>query len=415
MKKFFFLLVIPAILTAAVSFKDLNSKHWAYEAVIKLTDMGILNGYPDGTFKGNNPVTRYQLAVALYRLVKYVDEKTSGATISSGTTASSEESKRVEVKILNLEKIVSDLRRRVAILEKKASTSPIPSSYSADLENLKKMVEKAYEMISNNTKNYRDLSTRLSEVEDKTGTIDGLIGNLLEFKKSVENLTEEIATMKRNYSTKDYVNTAIRPFEMKLESLENRVEELEKSGVSSKTSLLSEKNAKSIESVSKNLNDFEKAIQEEISKLSLQVMKIDAVSSEVEKLKSLSSDVASLKKAITDISGKVDVLNGKVTDYGIKMESVSKVENSISDLDYRVSGLEDRTQSLSDDVKGIKESLKKLSSVITESNASSENLKKRVEKLENRVSGIPGWGIFVILISLVNLGFVGYLLYRAGS
>ena len=49
--------------------KDLPPGHWAREAVEFLVSRGYLLGYPDGTFRGDQPVTRYELAVALYRLV----------------------------------------------------------------------------------------------------------------------------------------------------------------------------------------------------------------------------------------------------------------------------------------------------------------------------------------------------------
>jgi len=43
--------------------------HWAYDAVQQLVDMGIIIGYPDGTFRGNRAMTRYEFAMALSRLL----------------------------------------------------------------------------------------------------------------------------------------------------------------------------------------------------------------------------------------------------------------------------------------------------------------------------------------------------------
>ena len=34
----------------------------AYQAVDQLATAGIINGYPDGTFKGQNNITRYEMA-----------------------------------------------------------------------------------------------------------------------------------------------------------------------------------------------------------------------------------------------------------------------------------------------------------------------------------------------------------------
>jgi len=48
---------------------DLPKGHWAYDAVMYLLERGYLVGYPDGTFRGDQPLTRYELALALYRLL----------------------------------------------------------------------------------------------------------------------------------------------------------------------------------------------------------------------------------------------------------------------------------------------------------------------------------------------------------
>ena len=50
--------------TANVTFSDIQG-HWAEETITKWKDKGIISGYPDGTFKPDNPVTRAELAKIL--------------------------------------------------------------------------------------------------------------------------------------------------------------------------------------------------------------------------------------------------------------------------------------------------------------------------------------------------------------
>ena len=50
-------------------YSDLSKDHWAYDFIKKLSDKGYLNGYPDGTFKGDSKMTRYEFAAALWRAV----------------------------------------------------------------------------------------------------------------------------------------------------------------------------------------------------------------------------------------------------------------------------------------------------------------------------------------------------------
>ena len=47
---------------AANPFSDVTPDSWAYQAVSQLANAGVINGYPDGTFKGQNNITRYEMA-----------------------------------------------------------------------------------------------------------------------------------------------------------------------------------------------------------------------------------------------------------------------------------------------------------------------------------------------------------------
>lgn len=47
-------------------FSDVSPDHWAYEALLNLAGTyGCLSGYPDGTFQGDNTVTRYEFAAGM--------------------------------------------------------------------------------------------------------------------------------------------------------------------------------------------------------------------------------------------------------------------------------------------------------------------------------------------------------------
>lgn len=52
---------------AANPFSDVPMHHWAYDAISVLADHGVIEGYPDGTFKGNRPITRYEMSMMVAR------------------------------------------------------------------------------------------------------------------------------------------------------------------------------------------------------------------------------------------------------------------------------------------------------------------------------------------------------------
>lgn len=50
----------------ALPFADVPTDHWAYEAILNLyTNYGCLSGYPDGSFRGDQTVSRYEFAASL--------------------------------------------------------------------------------------------------------------------------------------------------------------------------------------------------------------------------------------------------------------------------------------------------------------------------------------------------------------
>jgi len=70
----------------AAPFLDTPTNHWAYEAVQDLAKKGIVIGYPDGTYGGKRPMTRYEFAVALDRALRTVSDMIS-ANPPAGTPA----------------------------------------------------------------------------------------------------------------------------------------------------------------------------------------------------------------------------------------------------------------------------------------------------------------------------------------
>ena len=53
-----------------INFPDVPENHWAYTYVKTLADRGYLKGYPDGEFKGDRAMTRYEYAAIIYRALQ---------------------------------------------------------------------------------------------------------------------------------------------------------------------------------------------------------------------------------------------------------------------------------------------------------------------------------------------------------
>ena len=48
-------------------FKDVSSEHWAAKVIEELAEKGVVNGYEDGTFRPDEPITRAEAATILSR------------------------------------------------------------------------------------------------------------------------------------------------------------------------------------------------------------------------------------------------------------------------------------------------------------------------------------------------------------
>lgn len=64
---------------AQSSFPDIPANHWAGDAVDRIADLGIVIGFPDGTFRGNEAFTRYQAALVVSRLLDVLNENLDAA------------------------------------------------------------------------------------------------------------------------------------------------------------------------------------------------------------------------------------------------------------------------------------------------------------------------------------------------
>ena len=69
-------LVLPVMAAASLKpFADVPEHHWAYESVLQLQAAGLVEGYPDGEYKGQRPMTRYELAMVIARFLARLDSR----------------------------------------------------------------------------------------------------------------------------------------------------------------------------------------------------------------------------------------------------------------------------------------------------------------------------------------------------
>ena len=114
---------------AANPFSDVTPDSWAYQAVSQLANAGVINGYPDGTFKGQNNITRYEMAQMVAKAMANQDRANAEqqAMINRLADEFSNELNNLGVRVARLEdrvgnvKVTGDARLRYRDAEHESS------------------------------------------------------------------------------------------------------------------------------------------------------------------------------------------------------------------------------------------------------------------------------------------------------
>ncbi|MFH1709859.1 MAG: S-layer homology domain-containing protein [bacterium] len=105
-----------------VKLRDVPNDHWAANSVYDLVGMGVTQGYPDGTYRGNNNITRYETAMFLSKLASSIGRSSDDTEIA---VEKLKDDLRTEIRSLRAD--IAELKRMPEEQEEK----PISGSYSA--------------------------------------------------------------------------------------------------------------------------------------------------------------------------------------------------------------------------------------------------------------------------------------------
>jgi len=107
------LFLLTNVFAEEIIFSDISANHWAKKHVYNLVELGVTKGYPDGTYRGNKVMTRYEATVFLSKLAATLERKIEEMSISRGGGESA-----VSARLLNeLKAELSALEAEVAVLK----------------------------------------------------------------------------------------------------------------------------------------------------------------------------------------------------------------------------------------------------------------------------------------------------------
>lgn len=148
--------------SAANPFADVDTSSWAYQAVSQLSDQGVVDGYPDGTFKGDKNVSRYELAQIIARLMAKEGtlNDSQRATVQKLSAEYAGELQSLGVRVKELEKKTGNLSNITEI-----RVQDVPRYDNVYKDNKSSHDELSLRVRLNTMANVNDRSTVYSQLE----------------------------------------------------------------------------------------------------------------------------------------------------------------------------------------------------------------------------------------------------------
>lgn len=152
--------------SAANPFADVDTSSWAYQAVSQLSDQGVVDGYPDGTFKGDKNVSRYELAQIIARLMAKEDSLNDSqkAAVQKLSAEYADDLQNLGVRVKELEKKTGNLSTITEL-----RVQDIPRYDNVYKDNKSSHDELSLRVRINTMANVNDRSTVYSQLETTMG------------------------------------------------------------------------------------------------------------------------------------------------------------------------------------------------------------------------------------------------------
>jgi|GEM_PF-1264072 len=359
-------LLLSASFAQTTKFKDVSSNHWAASAVKYLTDLGIISGIKPDTFGGDLYVTRYQVAVLLYKLIQALQ-----AGKIALPTADVEELKDLvsqlqdELKLVgaNVEDLMSalqDLDSRVSDLEsavqEKVSVEDVESMIQESLVDVTSRLDDLDSRVS-------DLATRVSDLESAVQSMEKVELTPEQVKAVVGEKFEEVVSAK--------VEEKIGDLEGRVSGLEEFVTDLDSRLADVETALVDKP----------SLDEVQAMIEEKISEISIpDVEELTGRVSDLEdRVSAVETRLDDVDSAISDLMSTIDEVNANLVDLFDKVEEVLALKDKLDELIKMV-----------ESIKGIEvpAELEDIKSFVTDLDAKVSDLAVAVEDLNTLASDL---------------------------
>lgn len=270
-------------------FSDVNPSSPEWLALQALSEMGVVYGYPDGTFKPDRATSRREMVLMLYRLWTKAKEENDKAL--------QEATARLAQDLAGLAKVQTELQSRLEALEASVMSKEEAEEIRAQIAALKSASASLEEAVSRLVSQYADLAAMYKDFEAKLSQMDQ---RTLAFSEDSVNLQKG------------------------LNDLAKRVEDL-RGELARATQALQEAQARDTSALRKAIQDQEAALRSAA----------DAVRQEV------GAQVKELADKLSALQSRVEALEGRLTETREELFKLSEgVRNGQAALAARLDAIE---------------------------------------------------------------------------
>ena len=344
-----FSFMIPAF--AETPYSDVPDYHWAVNAVNMLTSLGIIQGYPDGTYKGQDSATRYELALMVARLLDYMEQQVSEKLTEVET--------RIGNDILSNPPVVS-----VAGIDENALEQSIVDKISAMNEEQWNEFDKKLTYLFNDVK---DIYARLETLEGSSAAAQQseLAALSLEFAKmktAVEELQNRPTVSSSDIARLENMITNLTLVKADDEEVNREIAALRESLMSNGVEYIADPTLKNdIMVLSNKLFALEAKVDENPKVVTNEITTVEKITDP-----EIASQLAELNAKIAALEN-MPVVSGTVTDPTLRND-IMILSNQIRSLEAKVnenSNLKNDVVALSDKVKSLETKLNIAPEVVT--------------------------------------------------
>lgn len=192
------LIMFPVFTSAAQPPNDVNKTDPAYELILKVLDSGLMEGYPDGSFRGKQVVDRNEMALFVARLIDVLSEleKDNAVFMQAEKTALKTDNPMVKELLSLVSQLQTEFETElVKISDRYYNLKLDYGKLEEALQNLELMQQGLVQRLEDQQKQIQSLEQGVDAIKDINLEVDSLRKDVLSLRQEVTDQSKTIKSL----------------------------------------------------------------------------------------------------------------------------------------------------------------------------------------------------------------------------